>query len=91
MACELFIPWNPHVDKSAIVRAIQVGKINATRNEFGDYEITPEALSKYRRRHLPRQRQVSEIIGEIIDRLAELEALMQTFRLLGRARGVERK
>jgi hypothetical protein len=38
------------VDKSSIVRAIQAGKINANRNEFGDYEITPEELNKYRRR-----------------------------------------
>jgi IS30 family transposase len=46
-----------NVDKSTIARAIRAGKINASRNEFGDYEITPEELSKYRRRSPQQQRQ----------------------------------
>jgi hypothetical protein len=74
-----------NVDKSTIARAIQAGKIKASRNDFGDYEITPEALSKYRRRYPQRQQQqpkeivadIWSLLGEVVDKLTALEATMK--------------
>jgi hypothetical protein len=48
------------VDKCSITRAIQAGKINASKNEYGDYRILRSELARYRPRRDTRQQPKTE-------------------------------
>ena len=71
------------VDKSTIARAIRAGRINANKNQFGAYEISPEELMKFRRRYSkPSEQQLSKderfariwkCLGAMMDEIAALE------------------
>jgi hypothetical protein len=74
------------VDKSSIIRAIHAGKIDASKNEFGDWRIPPEQLGRYRRRNGPPQppieieqrlARVSQLLSEALDELAAIKASRQ--------------
>lgn|SRR5262249_12443780 len=67
------------VDKSTIARAIRAGKLKASRNADGAYDIP--ANQRFRRRYSQRQQSSNEIVadiwsllGEIMDKLTALEA-----------------
>jgi excisionase family DNA binding protein len=71
------------VSKSAIVRAIHAGKIDADRNSFGDWRIRSDGLKRYRRRNAPvsevnsieqRLSHVEELLRQALDELAQIEA-----------------
>jgi excisionase family DNA binding protein len=73
-----------HVNKSSITRAIAAGKINASKNEFGDWRIPRSELARYHRRHEVRQpvaqtieqrfARVQRMLSIAMQDLAQLEA-----------------